>query len=81
MQNSILSLYYYDYQGRNVFLLLYMEKACNAITFKNIFMLNTNMSRNTALSLLQLRFYVALAGLILGTFSLSSLYIYVRNKH
>ena len=41
-----------------MFLLLYVEKASNAVTFKNLFMLNTNMCRNMALSLLQLRFYM-----------------------
>ena len=52
MQNLTLSLslYYYDCQDGNVFLLLYMEKTSIAITFKNLFMLNTNMSRNTAVT-------------------------------
>ena len=65
---DFLSFYYYVYQGRNVFLLVYMEKGFNAITLKNLFMLNTNLSRNTALSLLYRGFYVALIGFVWGNF-------------
>ena len=80
MQSSILSALTTMTTRAEMLLVFYMENTCNAIKLKNLFMLHTNMSRNTALTLLELRFYVALAGLMWGNFSSSFLLIYQCKK-